>query len=186
MIVIIDIILRWCKGSGIAIAWALSLVLQSSAGAPCNDPVAALLPPLFLLLHLLLLLLLILATFLFFSDNLAFSVSTALLPLSPAGADDPPPPPPFESNGVCCQQTEPCVVTERERRAVTPGSSQPPHNQQPPLSLQFTFTILRLTNLPPKHHQRQTNIDKKGILRSKLPNGSTTLFSSFCSIFSKP
>ena len=64
MSVIIDIILRWSKGSGIAIAWALSLVLQSSAGAPCNDPVAALLPPLLLLL--LLLLLLILATFLFF------------------------------------------------------------------------------------------------------------------------
>ena len=66
MSVIIDIILRWSKGSGIAIAWALSLVLQSSAGAPCNDPVAALLPPLLLLL---LFLLLILATFLFFSDN---------------------------------------------------------------------------------------------------------------------
>ena len=118
--------------------------------------------------------------------TIAFSVSTALLPLSPAGADDPPPSPHPESNGVCCQQTEPCVVTERERRAVTPGTSQPPHNQQPPLSLQFTFTILRLTNLPPKHHQRQTSIDKKGILRSKLPNGSTTLFSSFCSIFSNP
>ena len=179
MIVIIDIILRWSKGSGIAIAWALSLVLQSSAGAPCNDPVAALLPPLLLLL-------LILATFLFFLRQSPSLFPPLSFPFHPQVQMTRPPPPTFESNGVCCQQTEPCVVTERERRAVTPGTSQPPHNQQPPLSLQFTFTILRLTNLPPKHHQRQTSIDKKGILRSKLPNVSTTLFSSLCSIFSNP
>ena len=124
MIVIIDIILRWCKGSGIAIAWALSLVLQSSAGAPCNDPVAALLPPLLLLL--LLLLLLILATFLFFLRQSPSLFPPLSFPFHPQVQMARPLSPTFESNGVCCQQTEPCVVTERERRAVTPGSSQPP------------------------------------------------------------
>ena len=158
MIVIIDIILRWCKGSGIAIAWALSLVLQSSAGAPCNDPVAALLPPLLLLLFLLL----ILATFLFFLRQSPSLFPPLSFPFHPQVQMTRPLPPRLSLTVFVASRLSP-VLSPRGKGGQWPRAPASPLTIN---SLRFPFNSLLLFSVSLTYHQNITRgrqaLTKKG------------------------